>query len=137
MYDVLKNGSVVGSATINKEGLYYYIRCSVQLPKPEFCRVTITDGTNTSDLGICIPDGNAFSCVSRIPCKRLFGTDFKFTISNQTERKSVPIEDGKPFAHLDKLSAAHLHIANGQPEIMIDSIQDPQDSDQNPVHRKK
>lgn len=137
MYKVFKNGSVIGSATISKEGLYYYIRCSIWLTKQEFCRVLITDGINTFDLGICIPDGNAYSCVSRVPCKRLCGTDFKFTISNIEDRKSVPVESGKSFAHLDKLNAVHLHIANGQPVIMIDSSQDPLDSGQNPAHRNK
>ena len=137
MYDIIWNGIVVGSAIILKEGLYYCIRCSCHLPKTGIHKVNIINGNQTYDLGICVPDGNGFSCVARIPCKRLCGTEFKFTISDRVNVKAIPIEIGKPFAYLDQLSTARLQYANGQPEIVIDSIPDQQDSGPNPVCQHK
>ena len=97
----------------------------------------VTDESNTYDLGICVPEGKVYTCVARVPCKRFLGNTFSFTLTDGGERLSVPIADGKPFTHLDKLSAARLRFANGQPEIVIGPIQAPQDNGQNPTHPSK
>ncbi len=137
MYEIKWKGRTVGSASLKKEGLFYRIYCNCELPKPGIYRVTVTDGNGTYSLGVCVPNGGAYSCVARIPCKRLMGSDPSFLLTEGDERLSVPVEAAKPFAHLDKLSAARLRIANGQPEIIIDPVQCPQDNDQNPKHLHK
>lgn len=137
MYEIFWKGSRVGNATIYKEGLYYRINCSCNLPKTERFRVTVTDGDNTYDLGICVPAGNVYSCVASMPCKRFSGSDFIFTITDGAEKKVVPVDAGEPFSYLDKLSTARLQYANGQPEIVINAVQDQQDNDQNPIHQHK
>lgn len=97
----------------------------------------VADGRKECDLGICVPDAGAFSCRTRLPCKRLYGTDFKFIIKEDSDLKSVAVESGRVFAYLDKLSAARLRYANGQPEIIIDPIQDPQGNDRSREYQNK
>ena len=97
----------------------------------------VTDGNNTCDLGICVPEGKAYTCVGRVPCKRFSGNNLSFNVGEGEGRLTAPVEDGKPFPYLDKLSAARLQFANGQPEIMIGPIQDPQGNGQNPTHQSK
>ena len=137
MYNIIWQGKQVGNARITKEGMFYRIFCKCSLPQNGTYKVFVTDGKNVCDLGICVPDVEGFACVARIACRKLCGNDFSFTLEDNKQTKGIPIATGRPFANLDKLNAARLHIANGQPEIIIDPIQGQQGSDLNPVHQNK
>ncbi len=129
MHNIFWKGIAVGNATIKKEGLYYCIHCKCDLPQKGIFRVVVADTGNAYDLGICVPDGDLYSCVTRIPCKRFCSNALVFTLVSNDKTVGVPIGNGKFFAHLDKLNAARLQYTNGQPEIIIGPIQGPQDND--------
>ena len=131
MFDVLWNGRIVGTANILKEGLYYRFICRCNLPHKGIYRVVVTEGDNRYDLGICVPDKNDYVCICRIPCKRFCGWDFCFVLTDDCGNMTIPVMPNNPFLYLDKLEAARLQITNGQPEIIIDLFQAPQDSGQN------
>lgn len=137
MYEVLWKGSPVGKATIAKEGLFYRVVCNCYLPREGTYRVKITDGNNECNLGICVPDGNMYSCTARVSCKRFNGNSFSFVLTAPEDNLSVPIGSGTPFMYLDRLSTARLQFTNGQPNIIIAPSQAPQDNDLNPIHLHK
>jgi len=137
LYQIVWKGNQVGNAEIRKEGMFYRFSCRCRLTGKGVYRVAVTDGQNKYDLGICIPNGNSYSCVARLPCNRLNGTDFLFLLTDSKKKRGIPIATGKPFAYLDKLNTARLQITDGQAEIIIDSVQDPQDNDPNPIHQNK
>lgn len=137
MYEVLWKGSPVGKATIVKEGLFYRVVCNCNLPKVGTYRVKIKDGNNECDLGLCVPDGNTYSCIARVSCKRLKGNNLSFVLTAPEINLSVPIESGTPFMHLDRLCTARLQFANGQPSIIIAPDRAQQDNDPNPRHLHK
>ena len=137
MYEILWNGQPVGKASINQEGLYYRINCSCHLPEKGIFRVLVSDGDNTYDLGICVPDGNANTCVTRISRKRFNGNNLKFVLSDRKIGVPIPVMTGKPFKYLDKLNTARLRCANGQLEIIIDTIPDQQDNGRNLKHQRR
>ena len=137
MYQIFWNGIPVGNAEMRKEGMFYRFICYCRLPDKGVYRIVVDDGKNKYNLGICVPEGSKYSCVARVSCSKLNGNNLTFVLTNGDARKGIPIETGKPFAQLDKLINARLHIANGQSEIIIDPIQDPQDSGQNQVHPNK
>lgn len=137
MYQITWNGSSVGNAELHKEGMFYRFLCRCRLPNKGLYRVIVTDGENKYDLGICVPEGNGYSCVARVPCNQLKGNNLSFALMGSEEKRGITIASGKPFAHLDKLNAARLHFANGLPEIMINPIQDQQDSDLSQTHQNK
>ena len=137
LYNVMCNGVVVGKASVKREGLYYCIRYKCNLPQKGIFRVVVKESRNTYDLGICVPDGDAYSGTTRVPCKRFNTNDFSFTLVTDDKTVCIPVMGGEPFLYLDKLSAARLNNTNGQLEIIIDPIQVQPDNDQNRRYQNK
>ena len=128
---------VVGRAEVAKEGLYYRFSCSCTPPDSGIHRISVGDGSNIRDLGICVPTGTAFTLVSRVPIKYLPGDKLTFTLVPKDRKElPVPVATGEPFEYLDQLDAAHLEVTDDLPEIIIDPAPALQDSDpsQEPPH---
>lgn len=131
MYDIYAGTQIVGQAEVIKEGLYYRFSCKCTPPDDGIHRIMVSDGNNTKDLGICVPVGEWFCLVSRVPIKHLSGEILEFSLVPKDRQKlAVPVATDEPFANLDKLESAHLEEADGKTEIIIDPIQDQPDSDQ-------
>ena len=128
MYDIMMDTKVVGQAEVMKEGLYYRFTCKCTPPNDAIHRIIVSDGSNTRDLGICVPTGKWFCLVCRIPIKYLPGDKMVFSLVSNAQNKAVPVETDMPFPALDKLETAYLQ-KNG--EIVTDSTQDQPDSDPN------
>ena len=132
MYDIYADTQVVGRAEAIKEGLYYRFSCKCTLPNEGVYRITVSDGNNTKDLGICVPTGEWFGLVTRVPIKYLPGDKLEFTLVQKDRQvTAIPIVTNEPFADLDKLDSAYLQQTDGKTEIIIDPIPSPQDSDPN------
>ncbi len=129
MYEIFLKDRAVGHAEVKKEGLYYIFTCTCTPPEGDIYRVSVTDGRNRQDLGILVPEGEKFTLKKRIACKCLNADTLSFTLlSKERTLVSVPVVAGEMFEYLDKLETAHLQATDGQPEIVIDPAQDPQDS---------
>ena len=135
MYPISYKGDSVGTVTLCKEGMFWKIACNCRLPNKGIYRVIVLAGKKQYSLGICVPDGDRHICVGRIACNKLSGDQLSFAVERNDKRIGIKIETGQTFAYLDKLKAARLHIVNGQPEIIIDSVQDQQDSGRSPLHQ--
>ena len=130
MYDIYAGTQIVGQAEVIKEGLYYRFSCKCTPPNEGVHRITVSDGNNTKDLGICVPAGEWFCLVTRMPIKYLSGDKLEFAlVPRDRQVVSVPIATDEPFADLDKLDSAHLEESDGKTEIIIDPVLSPQDSD--------
>ena len=129
MFEIFYDNTVVGSAEMKREGLYYKMHCTCTPPNDRIHRITVSDGTAVRDLGICVPSGGKFTLTARLPVKCFQSEKLSFALVAQ-ERTGIPVSDGAPFDRLDKLETARLVITDGQPEIVIDSVPDPQDSGQ-------
>ena len=131
MYDIYMDAQSVGQAEVIKEGLYYRFSCKCRLPDEGIYRITVTDGNNTKNLGICVPAGDLFCLTTRIPKKHFSGENLKFSlVPKDSQQTIIPVETNKPFADLDKLASAHLQESDGKTEIIIDPVPVPQGSDQ-------
>ena len=137
MYQIVWKGKPVGDAEVHKEGMFYRVVCKCSLPKDGTFRVIVTDGKNMCDLGICVPNGNGPVCMAHIPCRKLCGNNFSFSLRDANKTSGLPIASNRPFVHLDKLNAARLQFTNGQSEIVIDPNQVPQDNGQNQGYQNK
>ncbi len=123
MYDIMLNDVCVGTAKMEKEGLYYRICCCCRPPARGIYRVLAINGKDTRDLGICVPSGADFTLTVRIPVKQLQGGPLRFTLVDGKAMNNdfaVPVKNGEPFPHLDKLESARLQSADGQSVIIID-----------------
>ena len=129
MYEIICNKEFVGSAQVEKEGLYYKFLCTCLPPNEEIHRITVSDGETVRDLGICVPGDGKFILTARVPIKYLKGDKLTFTLTSQKGMDNS-IDIGEAFTQLEELEAARLQITNGQPEIVIDAAQAPQERGQ-------
>lgn len=129
MYDIMMDGISVGQATVEKEGLYYCFACTCIPQKEGVHRIHVCDGENVRDLGICVPDGNVFRLSTRIPVKYFCDGNWSFVLSDTPRiEKVVPVKEDEPFSYLEQLNTARLQNTNGQPEIILPTVQDQPDS---------
>ena len=70
-YDITLDASPVGSAQVEKQGLYYRFSCRCKLPDNGFYRIHVICGDKREDLGICVPMGDAFGMDKKLPAKKL------------------------------------------------------------------
>ena len=132
LYDIMMDTQVVGQAEVIKEGLYYRFSCKCTPPNDEVHKIVVSDGSNTKDLGICVPEGEWFCLVSRTPVKHLPGETLRFTLIPQNKQQTtIPVAIDQPFSGLDKLESAYLQETEGSMQIVIDPIPNQQDSDPN------
>lgn len=129
MFEIRMGDADVGSAAVKRNGLYYHISCTCKPPSKEIHRVIMGNGNVKKDLGICVPAGDVFTLFARIPIKCFQGDGFTFELVRAVKGEFV-VSSNMPFSHLDKLETARLQHTNGQTIIVIDSVPDPQDSDQ-------
>ena len=130
MYDIYMGTQVVGQAEVIKEGLYYRFSCKCTPPDSGIYRIMVSDGSNIKDLGICVPTGEWFCLVRRVPIKFLPGEGLGFSLVSNERKTVVPIEIDMPFPALDKLETAYLNEEKS--EIIIDPAQGQQDSGLSP-----
>ena len=127
---------VIGKAEVAQEGLYYSFRCICTPPDRSLYRIFVSDGSYTKDLGMCVPNEDKFSLITRVPKKYLPGQNLSFTLMPNESKESkaihTPIADNEPFEYLEKIEAAQLQEVDGQTEIVIPAVQDQQDSDPTP-----
>lgn len=130
MYDIYMGTKVVGQAEVIKEGLYYRFSCKCTPPDEGIYRIVVSDAGNTKDLGICVPTGEWFCLVTRVPIKYLPGEKLEFSLVPKDKQEiAVPVATNEPFSKLDKLDSAHLQEFDDKMEIVIDPIPNQQDSD--------
>ena len=130
MYDIFAGTQVVGQAEVIKEGLYYRFSCKCTPPDEGIHRIMVSDGSSTKDLGICVPTGEWFCLVCRVPIKHLPGEKLEFSlVPKDTQATGIPVATNESFACLEKLDSAHLQEFEGKTEIITDPVPAPRDSD--------
>lgn len=70
-YDIKHEGAPVGTARMEKQGLYYVFSCRCRLPKEGLYRIHAINGDAREDLGICIPMDGVFGMDKKVPQKRI------------------------------------------------------------------
>lgn len=130
LYDIMMDTKVVGQAEVIKEGLYYRFACKCTPPNDEVHRIVVSDGNNSKDLGICVPEGGWFCLVSRTPIKHLPGEKLQFALVPQNKQRTmIPVATDEPFPALDKLDSAKLQETEEDTQILIDPTPNQPDND--------
>jgi len=70
-YDITYNGAPVGTARMEKLGLYYLFSCRCRLPDQGLYRIHVISPQTREDLGICVPMGDVFGMDKKIAAKHL------------------------------------------------------------------
>lgn len=123
-YDILMGNEVVGTATVERQGLYYRFCCKCKISGAVMCRVTVSCNGHHENLGILIPEGNGFGLTTRLSVKKLGKGPFQFRVLPKHlkgEKEFIPVYPEEPFAYLTRLQNAFLEVRNGQTGIRIKS----------------
>ena len=121
-YDIFMDGSAVGTATLEKEGLFWKICCCCDLSPDTAYRVVIAAGEKI-DLGILVPEDNGLCLTKRIAMKRLGDKQPSFSAIprvTQKQKHFVAITEDEPFAYIDKLQDSHLEEVDGMLGITVE-----------------
>ena len=132
MFDISYYDRIVGNAQVTKEGLYYRFCCVCTPPDKAMYRIHVTDGVVTKDLGICVPEKDRYTLVTRVPMKCFKSEELNFILTtNKLEKAFMPVATDGAFEALDHLETARFQMENGQPGILIDPAPDQPGSGQN------
>lgn len=117
VYDILLGGRPVGQAAVFRQGLYWYFDCRCRLSGQVICRITVSCGGKTENLGIPVPQGKDFVLRTRLPVKKLgVGVpEFRVTPKHSPLPENwVPVRPEEPFVYLNRLQDAVLEVRDGQ-----------------------
>ena len=145
VYEITYADAAVGTARMEKQGLYYRFSCRCRLPKDGFFRIHVICADKRADLGICVPVDGMFGTDKKIPIKMLGDGAWTFllrpnewvseemkttaepmkeTIQEMLpEDHFVPVSEQEPFADLDKLESAIMEIRSGKPGIVLQKME--------------
>jgi hypothetical protein len=121
-YEIRMGKEVVGTATVEQQGLYYRFCCRCRLSGSVICRVTVSCNGHHENLGVLIPVGDGFGLSTKVAVKKLGKGPFQFRAMpkhQKSEGKFVPIYPEEPFAYISRLQNAFLEIRNGQAGVVI------------------
>ena len=117
VFDITLGGRPVGQAVMFRQGLYWHFDCRCRLSGQVVCRITVSCGGKTENLGIPVPQGKEFVLRTRLPAKKLGEgvPEFRIVPKHSTLPENwVPVRPEEPFAYLNRLQDAFLEIRDGQ-----------------------
>lgn len=79
-YDIVFEGVIVGTAQMQRQGLYCRFCCRCRLPDEGLYRIHAICGRTREDLGICVPMDGGFGMDKKIPAKRLGEGEMSFEL---------------------------------------------------------
>lgn len=114
-YPIMSDNRVVGHADVQRQGLFYVIRCSCRLYSNELLRVCIVSKSSHIKLGVLVPDAGQSVCCSRVAESRIKDTIIQFVIEKYNVSNDVLIQDEiiDPADLLTKLDDAYLRRNEG------------------------
>ena len=121
-YEIKQGNRVTGHVRVEKEGLYYRIRCRCQLTGEVMHRLSVRCGGKTENLGVCVPMDGAFGVDRKIPCKRLGEGVPEFSLVPKHEKmagKFIAVYPEEPFSYIHRLEGAFLARQAEQLGIVI------------------
>lgn len=126
-YEIRRGTDNVGTARVERQGLYYRFSCRCRVNGEGMRRIVVTCGDAREDLGICVPMGGEFGVDKKIPCKRFGEGTPEFLLLPKypdVQGKFVPVYPDEPFAYMSKLKDAYLQVRDGQPGVFITNQDD-------------
>lgn len=121
-YDICLGSEPIGEAVVERQGLYYCLRCRCKLTGEVLYRVEVSCDGHREDLGILIPMGDRFGLNTKVPVKRLGQGTLRFQAlpkHRKLEGEFVPVYPEEPFAYLTRLQNAYLAVRDGQVGVVI------------------
>ena len=121
-FEIMQGTSSIGKVTVERQGLYYRIRCRCSLTGEVMHHLVVSSGEKREDLGTLVPFDGAFGLEKRIPVKKLGEGEPEFHLlpkHSSPDGKFIPVYPEEPFSYLARLKDAYLETRNGQLGIVL------------------
>ena len=116
-YKIYLDGESVGTAVVERQGLFYYIACFCNLPIGNRYDIKIATASDVINLGLYVPN---YHIKSRIPVKKIGESGFQFQVVRRAETERIyPAFEGKQFPYISKLPQASLRQNDSGTYILI------------------
>ena len=115
-YFIFSGEEKIGNVLVQQQGLYYRIRCRCDLTGAVRYKLIASCGSNTADLGLCVPKDNRFGVDTAIPVKRLGQGELSFSLvpkHSRVEGNFIAVSADEPFGYVRQLQQAHLAKRDG------------------------
>lgn len=122
VYDVFLLDKPIGTAEVEKQGLYYHIRILCNPDGEGMYQVRILCGDRRENLGVLVPTEGRFGLETRIPVKKIGTGKPEFQVRPRhgaVNGKYIPISPEEPFRYLSRLKDSFLEIRNEGLGIVI------------------
>ena len=121
-YPIQFADTIVGTAAVTREGMFFLIRCqgsgSADVPRVVVARW----GEEKRELGLCGKASDGWSLTARLNRKHVPPGRPVFSIAVKhvgALEKFIPIVANEPFAYISELKRAFLVMKAGQPGILL------------------
>ena len=108
----------IGTARVERQGLYYHVSCRCELSGEGMYRLEVSGGEKLVDLGILVPEEKGFGLRTRFPVSRIGEGELRFALIPRHDklegRRFVPICPEEPFRYLERLKDAFLETQEGR-----------------------
>ena len=131
-YPIYHQKTVVGDASLIKEGMYWYINCCCKNVAKKKFKILLEQQSSTIDLGLCVPTDNTLYLRKRIPVKTIGQGSMKFILREIDADICYSIQI--PFHHISKIPFGFLKKESGQLWLCINEVKAKQGSDQSPKY---
>ena len=101
-YDITHEGAPVGTARMEKQGLYYVFSCRCRLPKEGLYRIHAINGAAREDLGICIPMDGVFGMDKKVPQKRIGEGTLTFELVPKDWQPQEIVPEPEPIPQVEE-----------------------------------
>lgn len=120
-YKIYYNKEIVGTATIEPDGLYYQIDCTCHYTTNEIHRVFLKTLESEINLGVCAPEGEVAKTKSKIAAKLIDMNNLHFHIVTNRENSfaNYPIQDGGSFPAISFLRNGLFTMKEGSANIKV------------------
>lgn len=111
----------VGYASLEKQGMFYKLRCYCDLPQDQQSNIIMTVNKISVDLGICARVEKGIGMVTRIPCSILTDAEPVFTVKQeQTDNQTIyAVSEDSAFPALEGLAEASFIRKEGKAYICM------------------
>ncbi len=122
IYDICRGGEKIGKAYVSRKGLYFHFRCCCTLTGDVIYRLIAVCSGKTENLGILIPDGDAFRLEKKLPVSRFPKGRIEIrAVPGNPDRAGIfaSVHPDEPFRYIALLQNARMERRGDQVGILF------------------
>ena len=113
-YPITQDGAQVGTALLERQGMFWMIRCRCNAKLQQTMRIILRTGRQTHDLGVCVSHSDGWGLNARIPVKQAAAEEMTFFLESVGQDDFLPLSPEQPFPEIAKLEQSRFAVKEGK-----------------------